>query len=74
MKARPHHRQQASNAGFGASSSAVVTDPLLRSSATTEWVAGTNAVSTAAEIDDSRDFVSNSEVFIIATSYKIGGS
>jgi len=52
----------------------VVTDPLLRSSATTEWVAGTNAVFTAAEIDDSRDFVSNSEVFVIATSYKMGGS
>ena len=44
LKARPHQRQQASDAGFGASSSAVVTDPLLRFSAITEWVAGTNAV------------------------------
>ena len=58
-----------SQAGFGAGSSAAVTDPLPRFAATTEPLLGTNA----AEINDSGDFVRNSEVFVIATLYKMRG-
>jgi hypothetical protein len=62
-----------SQAGFGAGSSAAVTDPLPRFAAITERLVGTNAVFAAAEINDSEDFARNSVVFVMAISYKMGG-
>ncbi len=52
-------------------SSAAVTDSLPRFAATTERLVGTNAVFAGAEINNSGDFVRNSEGFAIATLYKM---
>ncbi len=73
MKVRPHHRQKECKAGFGFGSSGRVTDPVPRFATTTERLVGTNAVFAGAEINDSEDFVRNSEGFAIATLYKMRG-
>jgi hypothetical protein len=73
VKVRSHHRQQASQAGFGAGSSAAITDPLPPFAATTERLTGTNAVFAAAEINDSGDFVRKSKVFAIGISSLVSG-
>ena len=69
--ARPHHRQQASQAGSRSSSSAAVTGNPPRFKGTSVWLAGRNTAFAAAEIDGSEGFVRNSEVFVITRSCKM---
>ena len=70
-KARPHHRQRASQAGFGSSSSAAVTGTPPRFKGTSVWLAGRNTAFVAAELDGSEGFARNFEVFVITRSYKM---
>ena len=71
LKARPHHKQQASNAGFGASSSAAITEKPPRFKGTSVWLTRSITAFAAAELDGSGGFALNSEVFVITRSYKM---
>ena len=74
VNVRAHHRQQASQAGCGAGSSAAVTDPLPRFTVNTERRSRINAVFVAADIDAPKNLSMASAVFSILISYKLKAS